>query len=428
MPRLLLISFAIASMLGLGWVTRAFAGPWRRVVVQKGFEKAERVDLAGLATIELPPSFKPVGRGWGSSREGHFDPATLDQHRDDYQIMFRFEQGQHHVLGGSLADPVLLNVTLYNPTRPKPDATKITATTIQKFYPPVNTDWPRFNAHFEAQRWLPDIVTGDAVTRAAATGEGRGDDVVAGPPARWLVIHVDPTRRIRVDLFTWQKMYSVDDARALVRRIAESVQTTPKLQAVFDAAAGVDAREDAKFERTVHHALAALSQCGIRSMGPGMTAWSDRCASWLSEDRRFLRLARTMGRVPLASFPGRWNDAPEIEVVMPPGRSARLIGPPDFRMAQLFWDEPRRRWSIGGFGDHLTEDDDLEADLIEAIVPRLRDRASIHLLALASYDLKFWPDRVAVPEFLAESDRVAAALREGKVVQGVRAVPYEFER
>ena len=71
MPRLFLVSLAVASMLGFGWVTRAFAGPWRRAVVEQEFDKAERVDLLGLASIELPSSFKPVGRGWGSSREGH---------------------------------------------------------------------------------------------------------------------------------------------------------------------------------------------------------------------------------------------------------------------------------------------------------------------------------------------------------------------
>jgi hypothetical protein len=424
MRRIAVLSLAFAFVLGLGWVTRAFASPRHRAQS----EQQERVDLAGLATIELPSSFKPVGRGWGNSRPMHFDPATLDQHRDDYQIMFRFEQGQHHVAGGYLADPVMLYVTLYNPNRQKPDATKITATTIQKFYPPVNTDWPRFNAHFEAQRWLPDVVTGDAVTRAAATGEGRGDNVVSGPPARWLVIHVDPTRRIRVDLYAWQKMYSIDQARALVKRIAESVQTTPKLGAMFDAVGGVEAREEANFDRAVNDALAALSQCGVRSMGPGMTAFSDRCAAWLSEDRRFLRIARTMGRIPLATFPSRWDDAPEIKVSIPAGRSAKLIGPPDFRMAQLFWDEPRRRWSIGRFGDHLSEEDNLDADLIKAIVLRLRDRASIHVVALASYDLKFWPERVSIAEFLAEADRVAVALREGKVVKGERAVGYVFEQ
>jgi hypothetical protein len=135
-----------------------------------------------------------------------------------------------------------------------------------------------------------------------------------------------------------------------------------------------------------------------------------------------------MGRIPLVSFPARWDNAPDIKVSIPAGRSTKLIGPPDFRMAQLFWDEPRRRWSIGGFGDHLFDDDDLDADLIKAIVLQLRDRSSVHLFALASYDLKFWPERAAIAEFLAEADRVASALREGKVVAGVRAVAFGFER
>jgi hypothetical protein len=427
LSRATIATLTLVLMLGLGWVTRAFASPWRRVVMQKRLETAERVDLAGLATIELPPSFKPVGRGQDGARPGHFDPATLDQHRNAYQITFRFEQGQHTVLGGYLANPVLLHVTLFNPSQPKPDASKIGFTTIRTFYPPVD-DRARLAAHFAAQRWLDDQVAGDAVTRAAATNEGRGDDVSSGPPERWLVIHVDPTRRIRVDLYAWRKMYSLDDARALVRRVAESVQTTPKLAAMFDAVPGAEAREDARFEKTVNDALAALGQCGIRSIGPGMTASSGRCASWLSDDRRYLRLARTMGRIPLASFPGRWNDAPEIKVTMPAGRAPALLGPPDFRMAQLFWDEPRRRWSIGRFDDHLSDDDTIDADLIKAIVLGLRDRASIHLVALASYDLEVWPDRVAIAEFLREADRVDAALRDGKVVAGVRATPYEFQR
>ena len=162
------ITIAVVSMLELGWVTRAFASPWRRVVMQKRVEKAERVDLAGLASIELPPSFKPVGRGWDGTRDGHWHVETLDQHRDDYQITFRFEQAQHQVLGGYLANPVLLHVTLFNPNMPKPDATKITFTTIFKFYPPVDNDRPRLDAHFEAQRWLPEVVLGDAVMRSAA--------------------------------------------------------------------------------------------------------------------------------------------------------------------------------------------------------------------------------------------------------------------
>jgi hypothetical protein len=429
MSRMLLLS--AAALLGLGYATRTATSTWRRTLVVKRFERAERVDLAGLASIELPPSFKPVGRGQGGSRSGRFD-QNLDQHRDDYQITFRFEQAQHHVLGGYLADPVLLHVTLFNPNAPKPDASKITFTTISRFYPPVDNDEPRHQAHFDAQRWLPDERSGEksaeTVTRVAATGEGRGDDLVKGPPPRWLVIHVDEARRIRIDLYTWRKMYSEAEARALVKRIAQSVQVTPKLAALFDGVKGVEARDEARFEKAVADALAALSRCGIRSMGPGMVAWSARCASWLSEERRLLRIARPLGRIPLAAATGRWQDAPEYKWTIPDGRSQKLIGPTDFRLAMMFWDERFQRWAVAGFGDHLHEDDDREFPLFKAIIPRLHDRTSVHVFALASYDMKYWPDRLALDEFFVEAGRVEAALREGRVVPGLKATPFVFEQ
>ena len=421
-----MLIFTVAA-LGIGLATLTAASPWRRTLVMQRFERTERVSLAGLASIELPPSFKPVGRGQDGSRSGKLD-ENLDKHRDDYQITFRFEQGQHHVLGGYLADPVLLHVTLFNPNAPKPDASKISFTTIPRFYPPAGNDRPRLDAHFAAQRWLPDVQTADAVTRAAATGEGRGDNLVSGPPERWLVIHVDETRRIRVDLYTWRKMYSVDEARALVKRIAESVEVTPKLAELFEGVKSVEAREAARFDRTVTDALAELSKCGVRSMGPAMVAWSDRCASWLSENRRFLRIARPLGSIPLSAATGRWQDAPAFKVVVPGGRSPKLIGPTDFRLAMIFWDDKLKQWSVAGFGEHLHEHDDPSSDLIAAITPRLHDRGSAHVLALASHDLEFWPERVALGEFFAEADRVAGALREGKMVAGVRAVPLLFEQ
>jgi hypothetical protein len=428
MLRMSVLSVTIASMLGLGWVTRAIASPWRRVVMQKRFEKPERVDLAGLATIELPPSFKPAGRGQDGYRRGNFSPETLDQHRDDYQITFRFEQGQHHVLGGYLADPVLLHVTLFNPAMPKPDATKITFTTISKFYPPVDNDRPRLDAHFVAQRWLPEIVTGDAITRSAATGEGRGDDLVSGPPLRWLVIHVDPTRRIRVDFFAWRKMYSIDEAQALVHAIAQSVQTTPKLAAMFDAVKNVEAREEAELEQAVSGALAQLGQCGIRSLGPEMVAWSDRCAAWQSDDRRFLRLARPIGRLPLALAKGRVRGVPDFRFDVPAGRPTELSGETDFRLAMLFWDDATGDWKVAGVDHTHDEWKHVDGPLVSAILPRLKDRTSVHLIALTSYDLKFHPERVVLERFLTEADRVAGALREGRIVAGVRGAAFAFER
>jgi hypothetical protein len=390
-------------------------------------EQPERVSLASLATVELPPSFKPVGRGQDGPRPGNFSPETLDRHRNPYQITFRFEQGQHTVPGGYLADPVLLHVTLFNPTSAPPDPSRISFTTITRFYPPVSSDRPRLDAHFAAQRWLPDVITGRAVTRTAATNEGRGDNLVSGPPERWLVIHVDPVRRVRVDLYAWRKLYTVDEAQALVRRAAESVEVTPKLAELFAGVNDVDAREEARFEQTVTDALAALNRCGIQSIGPEMVAWSDRCAAWLSADRRVLRVARTVGRVPLSAATRRSGEGPEFRVPLPRGRDAKLIGPPDFRMVMFYWDGGTSRWSLRGFGEHLHEDDEGDNPFLSVISTWLGDRASAHLLALASYDLKFSAERVAIDAFLAEADRVATALRAGKVIQGVTAAPDSFE-
>lgn len=386
----------------------------------------QRVSLAGLATVDLPPSFKPVGRGQDGARPGHFSPETLDRHRNPYQITFRFEQGQHHVLGGYLADPVLLHVTLFNPASAPPDPGRISFTTISRFYPPVSDDRPRLDAHFAAQRWLPDVLSGRAVTRAAATNEGRGDNLSSGPPERWLVIHVDPVRRVRVDLYAWRKSISLEEAQALVRRAAESVEVTPKLAEMFAGVNDVDAREEAKFEQAVTDALAALNRCGIQSIGPEMVAWSDRCAAWLSADRRFLRVARAVVRVPLSAATRRPREAPEFRVELPSGRNAKLIGPPDFRMVMFYWDAATGRWSLRGFGEHLFDDDEGDNPFLNVISTWLDDRASVHLLALASYDLKFSAERVAIDAFLAEADRVAAALRAGKVIPGVAAAPDSF--
>ena len=158
-----------------------------------------------------------------------------------------------------------------------------------------------------------------------------------------------------------------------------------------------------------------------------MVAFSDRCASWLSADRRFLRVARAMGRIPVAAAKGDGRSVPELQVAMPNGRSARLVGQSDFRMAQLFWHDVVKGWVLDGFGEPRHKDDAPDAPLITAITPYLRDRASVYVIALASYDLERAPEHAAIAEFLTEADRVATALRGGTVVPGVRATPFVFE-
>jgi hypothetical protein len=412
MYRLLLLTPLAASVFGLGRP-----------------QQSSRANLSGVATVQLPRSFHAHGpRRSGQKTGQHFDPAELEFHRNERQITFRFEEKQRRNMGGYFLDPVLLNVTLLNPAFPVPDAASITYTTIDRFYPPVDNDLPRFAAHFAAQRWLPDVRLGAAVTRVAAANEGRGDNLVSGPPERWLVIHIDPVRHVRVDLYTWRKEYSLDEARALVRRVAESVEVTPRLREVFESVKTVDAREAAIHTRAVTDAVGRLRASGIASLNPGDIAWSPTCAAWLSSDRRYLHVARSLGRVPLAAATREPREPPAFRVNELPNRSPLLVGPPDFQMLMFYWDPGPARWSLEGLGSRLYDDEPRESPLVTAIASRLTDRANVSLVSLARYDLKFWAERVAVDAFFVESDRSAAALRAGTLIPGVKAEPESFSR
>ena len=413
MRRSLILTAVTASVFGLGHSER----------------QPSRVNLAGVATVTLPSSFNAVPRGGSPARSRRdVDAASLELHRNERQVTFRFEEGQRRNITGSSLDPMLLDITLFNPALPAPNAATITHTTIGRFYPPVNEDPPRFTAHFTAQRWLPTVTNGSAVTHSAATNEGRGDNLVSSPPERWLVIHVDPVRRVRVDLYTWRKNYSLDEARALVRRVAESVEVTPKLREMFESVKTVDDRVASKHARAVSDAVGRLRACGITSLEPGDVAFSGTCAAWLSSDRRYLHVARAMGRAPLAAASREPRQPPAFRVKDLPGRSPVLIGPPDFQLLMLYWNADAGRWSVEEPGRSLYDDEPKESPLIAAIAERLTERAHVYLVSLARYDLQFHAERVAVDAFFLEADRVAAALRSGTLIPGVNVTPDAFGR
>ncbi|MDF1505202.1 hypothetical protein, partial [Roseisolibacter sp. H3M3-2] len=218
---LLLTAVAVVATCTVG-------SPWRRELRDRRLDEARPVDLDGLATAPLAPTFHPRGVVRADARG----------------VTYRFEQGQHTVLGGYRADPVLLDVTLLpaSDAAPRAEATTIDATTIEAFYPPAD-DASRLAAHFAAQRWLADDRdAAGAVTRVAATNEGRGDDVASGPPERWLAIAVDPARRARADLYAWRSAYTADEARALVRAVAAGVAITPRLDTRLSALAAEERR------------------------------------------------------------------------------------------------------------------------------------------------------------------------------------------
>jgi hypothetical protein len=428
MTRPFVLAAVAASVIGLGYATFHVAIPWRRTLAFKRFEHSTRRSLAGLATISIPPSFEGIGRGSypGTRNQPDFDPATLDKHRNDRIIVFRFEQAQHRNMGAHFQDPVLLNVTLYNRKLPAPDASTVSHTLVEQFYGPIQEDEPRRKAHLEAQRWLAPVTNGAAITHAAATNEGRGDNLLSGPPERWLVIHIDPERRIRVDMFVWRKAYSLDAARALVQRIAESLEVSPKLQAMFDDVKNVGEREATRHAQTVANGVARLAACGIATIAPGDTVVKDGCAAWLSENRRYMHVARSLGRVQLSAASAVPGEPPKFAAAPLPGRPAALIGPPDFTTAMLYWDESAGKWSIAGLQERLDDDELRGSPLLDVITRRITDRSSAYLLSMARYDFQFHGDRVAIDDFFSESERVAAALRAGTLIPGVVARPDAF--
>ena len=52
----------------------------------------------------------------------------------------------------------------------------------------------------------------------------------------------------------------------------------------------------------------------------------------------------------------------------------------------------------------------------------------MYIVRFEGYDLQFHADRVDLGEFLAESARQEAALRAGRLIAGVAAVPAAFGR
>ncbi|MBV9880078.1 MAG: hypothetical protein JO180_06250 [Gemmatirosa sp.] len=401
MGKLLLGALLLAAV---AVATCTVAAPWRRELRFKRLGDARPVDLNGFGTVQLAPTFHatPGGRG------------------DAHGLTFRFEQGQHTVLGGYRANPVLLDVTLLAPPDGGAAAPRVDHTTIEAFYPPVD-DRARLAAHFAAQRWLPDPPDprdpAGAVTRVAATNEGRGDDLSSGPPERWLAIHLDPARRVRVDLYAWRSAYSADEARALVRAVAASATPTPRLDARLAELAAAERRRAERSETAPVEAAATLRRCGIARLTPGETAVGTTCAAHLTADGRRLRVAALLGRVPLAASRGTPGQVPQF---------ALAPGAPDLGATLLWWDGAR--WAAAGLQATLSGDD-LSHPVLDAVAARLHDRASVLVLRTFWIDFQHHPDGVErLAPFLAEAGRQAGALAEGTLLPGVRGTEARFDR
>lgn len=207
----------------------------------KKLNQRARVELDDLAGASLPPTFRCQGLV-NSGARAYFDGDTVppERHFDDRQATWRFVQGQFNDTGGHRTYPAILDVTLFNPTLPEAELLPITATTVGRFYSNMESTPP-----FAELEWTRVDSAGGTETRALA---GR-DVYTAGHPERWLVIHVDPARRARVDLYVWKSAYRLDEAWQLARTVAATLEATPRLLPHFESVLGRRQVEVQAFER-----------------------------------------------------------------------------------------------------------------------------------------------------------------------------------
>lgn len=234
MVKKLMVVLGCAGLLGIGGLVALFALIskdvwWHQDLVFKRLGTRARVDLNGLGSAELPVTFRPVGRVGPHTRPigGAGDDSLAAPAPGSVRITWRFVQGQFNDLGGYAADPALIDISFFDPALPAAELAAVRSTTINRFYSPMD-DAP----DFATLAWARRESSGAATTRALAMN----DHYQAGNPPRWLVIHIDPERRVRVDLFAWQSAYSLNAAMALARSVAAGAQPGSGLGDYFGAA------------------------------------------------------------------------------------------------------------------------------------------------------------------------------------------------
>lgn len=231
MVKKLMVVLGCAGLLGVVGLVALFALIsrdvwWHQDLVFKRLGTRARVDLNGLGAAELPVTFKPVGRVGPHTRPigGRGEDSLGTPEAGSTRVTWRFVQGQYNDLGGYAADPALIDISLFDPALAPAELETVRSTTMNRFYSPSD-DAP----DFATLAWERTESSGAATTRAL----GMDDHYQAGNPPRWLVIHVDPERRLRLDLFAWKSTYSLDSAMALAQSVAASVRPAAGLAGYF---------------------------------------------------------------------------------------------------------------------------------------------------------------------------------------------------
>jgi hypothetical protein len=405
---------AIVVVVALGVIVACAGGGLPRDLREKKLDERTTAELAGVATVSVPPTFAfegVVNSGQRRWKGGELTP--LEYHLDERRLTFRFVQGQYTTLGGYRASPVILDVTFFNSSAPKVEIENVSATTIDRFYSPDN------KTTLAAAAWQPEERTGDIITRSAEARDPYDDK-----HPRWLLIHTDGVRRVRVDLFAWRKAYTIDEARRLVRDVAASLTATAAVQRHFDELKTFDTRMEQRRDSVIAQIERDLAPCKLPALSAGSAVSSADCVAVLSANRRDVFIARYLGKVPRSAATNRSTaNAPEFPIGFGPNEyrgNGSINGLPNIDIYVLWWDQRTSAWSTGKLQGYLGTEEAAPA-LEPHVVRHLGSRDDAHLFRSVHYDVVFNPEHVNTAEFLRDAARFDTDLASGKIVAGVRA-------
>lgn len=379
------------------------------------------VNLDGLGTATLPPSFKLLGlaatRNGGGPAE-HVVPK--DRHRDTAAAMFRFEQGHLNDLGGNKSEPVLLNLTLY-PTNSDPSKLlRPTSFFVHRYFSPTDSTIP-----FDSPRWKTEPGDG-TLTRWLEM-----DDPFDRNRPRWAILHIDARRNVRIDFFAWRREYPIETALKLVRDIAGSVVHSPELENHLRFVASYDQRMTTLREQRLADLERRLASLGIPALKPGEIVFSTRCAAWLDADRDAVWIGRYLGRFPFEATSIAGVSRPKIALSLRPDQypgQGTIAGLPSINIDLLWVDPASGRWRSVDLQRTEAMGEEALPDFVKSVLERVGQRNAAHLFRFAHfYQPPALDDLEGAAEFLSRADQFESDLAAGKILGNAAVEAPRFE-
>lgn len=384
MTKALYVGLAAAALLALGGCVALrgmFKGTtWHPDLKDKRLDERESVDLEGLGTVSLPPSFRFLGladteTGYVSARGA----TSAEFHHDDERAVFRFEQGNMTDWGGNSREPVLLNILFLNPSLSPDPARDEGGFSVWRYYSPMKDETiaqtaPPWSVEDEGGlrwRWLE-----------------MDDHFGTDHQPRVAVILFDPSARIRLDFFAWKKEYELADARALLRGILAETRPSPDLAAHFAIVSNFDERMDVRREANLAKAQQELVAAGAPTFAAGQYRFSPNWAVWLDDDRKSARIARYLGAVSLDGAERGYFNRPAIPLApawLPKHEGGTAKYEQAIPISVLYWDESASVWRQTDLRRRTADEDEALHPFFAAIAERLSDHSSAHLFVSGFY-------------------------------------------